>query len=187
MCGLAKLCNAMCTTSTHNQGLPLPKMDTDQLLMLLSALVGLALNAYFLWYVTWLEDRCSCALGWRRSFLEFGYVTMLLVGLAMLLIGSFIRESPLGVFLIFGASMIGLAMLFVVRSFIGKMRRTGCDCARTVAFRVLDVVNWIQFALLAFSIMLILLLSAEIAASREARLTAGKTAAGRASAARRVK
>jgi hypothetical protein len=114
----------------------------------------IALNAWFLYYVDQLEKRgCKCAFGWRRQVMEGSLALFIIMSIVSLFV-DWAGHFPL-------LSILYMAVLFmyivVARGFISQMKETHCECAETDAFRVLDVVNWIQLYFVAVVVLAIVL------------------------------
>jgi hypothetical protein len=122
-----------------------------RLSLALGSLLMVALNAYFLYYLHELGrdgGRCSCALGWQRSFVQ----ASLAFFVAWAVVAAWLWPSPAllaspWAHLVYVAATV--AYLAVTRAFVHRIKSTGCECARSRAFRALDVWNWVQIGVLA--------------------------------------
>ena len=115
-------------------------------------LIGLALNAYFLYYVDQLRrGGCACADGWKRSFMEASLVFFIVWAV----VSMFTRVTATWLMLV--TTLVMLAYVVVARMFIEDVKRNDCRCAENNAFAFLNVWNWIQIAMLMVYVVLVLL------------------------------
>jgi hypothetical protein len=114
----------------------------------------IALNGWFLYYVDQLEKRgCKCALGWRRSVMEGSLALFVLAAIVGLFVDWRVHFPILALMYM----AVVLTYVFVARDFITQIKSTHCDCAEADAFKVLDVVNWIQLFFVAVFLLSLLL------------------------------
>jgi TRAP-type mannitol/chloroaromatic compound transport system permease large subunit len=114
----------------------------------------IALNSWFLYYVDQLErSGCKCAMGWRRSVMEAALALFVLAAL----VGLFVNWQTHFPLLALLYMSIVLTYIFVARNFIMEIKETHCDCAQSDAFKVLNVVNWIQLFFVAVLVLTLLL------------------------------
>ena len=126
-------------------------MDALRIFAVLVNVAFILLNAWFLMYVYELEKRgCKCAIGWRRSFMEL----MMAVYVVMGVVTCFGPVAPVVSLLLAPLSLI---YVIVTRQFINQMDSTACTCAETEAFKVLNVINWIQIGFLVLVFVLVAL------------------------------
>lgn len=125
-----------------------------KLVVLLISIGFFALNVWFLTYVYELEKKgCKCALGWRRQFMEF---TLGLI-IILTIVGLFINWPAHFVWLALAYQALIIVYIFVTRGFINEMNDSKCVCARTEAFKWLNIVNIVQLVYLALIFAIILL------------------------------
>ena len=130
-----------------------PTLAMVRIAMVVVALAMLVINAYFLHYMDRLErDGCKCSQGWKRTFIEGSLIVWLTAAVVQLFVGlesTWFWIGPL-------VQLVILANIFVTRSFIMQIKSGSCTCAKTEAFKVLDIVNSVQLAVLAVSLSMVI-------------------------------
>jgi hypothetical protein len=111
----------------------------------------LILNSWFLIYVDRLaSEKCKCALSWHRNVLQGVFVVLILAGVCTLLFGHILPFMHViqGILIIVNFVYIVTAFMFVQR-----IKREGCTCAQTSAFKVIHFINILYIVLLCLSIV----------------------------------
>lgn len=132
----------------------------------------IALNAFFLNYAYQLGHHgCTCAQTWRRKYIEFTLVLFILVGAASL-VGWRSHVPWVGMLLL----AVTIAYVVVTRLFIEDVQDKKCECAQTIAFDALNIVNIINMVSLGIValgvvVMIILWLRGGSSAVRRAMIT----------------
>lgn len=111
----------------------------------LVSILMIVLNVWFLYYVEQIKAQgCSCALGWRRTFMQASLIAFVVFGIA----GMFERLGKTFPILGLLLGLLSIAYIVVTRQFIHEIKRSHCQCAETKAFEVLDYLNAFQMFLL---------------------------------------
>lgn len=120
-------------------------------LLLVLQVTWIVLFAYFIHYFTKLKSSgCLCAVGWRSKAMQ-----MLLIAMIILFVATILLRGRFG--LATNYLIIACVLAFVVISyqFVHETRHSHCECAKTRAFRALDIFTIIMmfvFALMLFNV-----------------------------------
>lgn len=119
------------------------------LIALMLQIAWIVMLAYFLHYFVQLkQSECTCALSWRTTLLR-----ALLAGMIVILVlNLFLRGSYMNILSILQFAVV-VTFIVVAFQFSRSVRRDGCYCAQTTAFRVLDIVNMVMLIVLSLSII----------------------------------
>lgn len=132
------------------KGVYAPTIAIMRVIIVVVSLFMLAINAYFLYYMDRLErDGCKCSQGWKRTFIEIS----LIVWLTSAVINIFVDLNSTWFWIGPIIQLIILANIFVTRAFIIQIKSGNCECAKTKAFRILNIVNIVQLVLLAIALL----------------------------------
>lgn len=102
-------------------------------------------NSYALdWLVRLEKNDCECSTDWRRTFMKYYYVLVLL-NAVLVLVGTRLSVSYVNF-------MVGISFLFILSalSYIYKLRDTGCDCSKSRQRNLIYVFSVLQALLLPF-------------------------------------
>ncbi len=122
---------------------------------LITLIITITLNVLFLYYTNKLDkDGCKCAMRWERIFMMVSLIFFIALGLISTL---YYLKLPIWLGLV--NSIVIVSYLIITRKFINEMKRDKCKCAtKNKIFKILDVYNIIQFAMLALSIFILICL-----------------------------
>ncbi len=114
----------------------------------------IALNGLFLYYMDQLEHSgCKCANNWRRSFAEGTLALFVILGLVSLfgytVTNPWVRMLTL---------LLYVAYVVITRQFIHMVKSKNCSCAESKTLTVLNIVNYVQIALLCFGLLEVVIL-----------------------------
>ena len=113
------------------------------------SLAMIALNAMFLYYMDQLKrDGCKCAMNWRRMFAEGTLALLVVVGLA-----DMFGYNITNVWVRMLTAVVFVSYVVITRQFIHMVQETHCSCANSKTFAVLNIVNYIQIAVLCFVLL----------------------------------
>lgn len=127
-----------------------------------------ALNAAFLYYMEQLEHNgCRCAQNWRRSFAEASLALFVILGLA-----DIFGFSMSNAWLSMMSALLFVAYVVITRQFIHLVQHTHCSCAQSTTFNVLNVVNYIQIAVLCFVLLEVVIRVGSLQFSEPPRISA---------------
>lgn len=116
-------------------------------------MVYILLWGYILMYIVKLEKMgCPCARGWRREFIKYYLVFMLLlIILRMFEVYSPALAPPILMTLQF---LLSVGFVVVVYNYIHDLKREKCSCSEGMARDILEVVNYIQMFLVIVSLVM---------------------------------
>lgn len=116
--------------------------------LILMNVLYIVLWVYVYMYIQKLEQMgCDCSNDWRRSFIK-GYVVLLVV-FALLKIFKVV-PSELVMTVYFAMTVF---FVFVVFDYIHELKVKKCQCSESMTRDVLEVVNYVQVALLIFMLL----------------------------------
>jgi hypothetical protein len=134
---------------------PSPQVSTTaRVIVITLSFLIIVMNAWFLYYIEQIKAHgCSCAYGWRRTFVQASLIVFIVLGIVGLLFNWRKNVPLLGLLL----SLLSLAYIVITRQFIHQVKKAHCECAETEAFVVLDWLNFFQIVLLAAVVFLLVL------------------------------
>lgn len=105
---------------------------------------GLALS----WVLNLEGKDCSCSEDWRRTYMKYFFVAVILFQAALL------ADVSKDVVKMFGGpvGIASLVYLYVTITYVQKLRQSGCTCAAGYQQTILYWMAVIQAALLAWSV-----------------------------------
>lgn len=137
-------------------------LNTWQGMYLVSAIIGILLQAYFLQYmVSLMRMPCKCSMSWESIYI-FGYVVLMLIYECV--VGYFLITQGLGkVFTFirpFSHIIILLTIIFVIVTFmyVKRLEREKCDCSKGAARDLLKLVAKIYTLMFALLITYVLIM-----------------------------
>lgn len=142
------------SSSTPGRSMYGPTLAVFRAMMVVLSVAMLAINAYFLYYMDRLErDGCKCAQGWKRTFVEGSLILWLASAVIHIFVGldsTWFWVGPI-------VQLVILANIFVTRAFIMQIKSGQCACAKTDAFKLLNIVNGVQLGFLAAALLIIII------------------------------
>ena len=109
----------------------------------------IVLNAFFLYYTYHLQKSgCSCAMNWRRTFMEVSLFIFVLLGLLRLF--GMRRNVWVDMF----DAILFVTYVVITRQFLLMMKRSQCYCARNKTFKWLDIINYLQIVMLCLLLLI---------------------------------
>lgn len=140
-------------------------------LALFVSLVIMIVNIFVLVYLRRLESiGCECAMDFRRTYIQVYLIISLInagvIGLFTLATGTQIMQAAESTHtaLVIGLSVwsvimfiAGVVYIVFAMQYIHRLRNEKCDCSRSVTRDVWEVVLYIKIALMALSLLLLLL------------------------------
>lgn len=90
-----------------------------------SLILGLVVQSIILSWVNKLERKCECSADWRRDYIKYFTIAMIIYGVAGALAPKQILNMPL-VAIVGLASIVNLGSIL---SYIPNLKKKGCDCA----------------------------------------------------------
>ena len=126
------------------------------MLTVVLSLIAAALDGWLLYYLVELQKKaCICALGWRWYFLVVFFVLALLnIGMA-LLTGTKGRsylpdvlQTLLGIY--------GIFIIYVILSYVHKLKKESCKCSEGIAREVLQAVAIVQIVVIVLLFVAVL-------------------------------
>lgn len=116
---------------------------------LLASLIAITIWSYIFLYIIKLEKiGCECALNWRRSFIKYYIIVIILT--AILKITSLFDKIPFAIKLLLPFATV--AFLIITYQYVNDLKKKKCECSRETARDVLEIVNYIQIGLVVFSV-----------------------------------
>ena len=154
--GLRK--NEPATTLPNN----IHEFDTDLYKGLLAfvLIVNLLLQIFLLNYIYKLETTgCECAKGWRRSFIKYYLIVLVVFTIAQVFVITMDGVNSLfalniafsGIMFIFG-----LCFAIITLQYVHTLKKTKCECSNTLARTVLNLVALIDIIVYIWVILSIL-------------------------------
>ena len=126
-------------------------MAVGSIITTIIAVAMLVLNSIFLYYTYELQQKgCTCALTWQRKFMEVTLFLFIIINV-LNIVGWNYTSPWIKLFMV----LVTVAYVVVTRQFIQDVKNKQCTCADTRAYDVLNVVNYIQIALLVISLVLL--------------------------------
>ncbi len=125
------------------------------MILIILNVIAILFWAYILNYLIKLEKLgCECSKDWRRTFITYFIVYLII----LLLLSTFniwnVKQLPPILMLVNYVIMI---LFFVtVYQYIHKLKKEKCECSENVARDVLEIVNYIQLALVILSLLMMI-------------------------------
>lgn len=111
-------------------------------------LISLGLIIWNSYAVDWLvrleKDHCECSVDWRRTFMKYYYLLVVLNAL-LVMIGTRLPKSYIN----FMFSLSGV-FIAVALSYIYKLRALGCDCSKSRQRNLIYIFAILQAIMLMF-------------------------------------
>lgn len=121
------------------------------MLGLLISILGVALWSYIFVYILKLEKiGCECALDWRRTFIQYYIIVLVLVALSQ--IANIFTTLPIivKICLLFGS----IAFITITFLYVRDLKKKKCECSDETARDVLEIVNYIQIGIVGFVLLI---------------------------------
>lgn len=103
----------------------------------------------YMWIVRLEKTGCECSKDWRRNFIKV-YALVILV---MVIIEIFFK-LPEVVGVIY--AILSLIFIIVVFQYIHELKRIKCECSESKTRDILEIVNYIQIAVVALFALVII-------------------------------
>lgn len=117
--------------------------------------VYIVLWGYILSYIVKLEKTgCPCSKDWRREFIKYYLVFMLL----LIILRMFEMYSPTSMppILMTLQFVLSVGFVMVVYHYIHDLKQKKCACSESMARDILEIVNYIQVFLVVVSLVMMI-------------------------------
>ena len=134
-----------------NQTVANPLNRVPTVAILFTLVIKLIFASLYAWMVIWLHSLsvkgCTCAMTWKKTFLEVMFAIALL-----LLVASFFVTIPLPLAIL--SSLFLIVGVVITRIFIIEIKRDDeCACADTLSLQTLNILNYIQIFMLVLVVL----------------------------------
>ena len=126
--------------------------NRHHLLFIFILLIPISLNLYLLNYVFKLEGTCDCSKDWRRDYIKYFLLLSLFFSLATVITIDFLKTIKSEIVSII-LSAIWVVYLYVVFTYIRKLKNSKCLCSEDTARTVMQIVNYIGIGSIVLSIL----------------------------------
>ena len=120
--------------------------------VVLSLLIDLAILGVWCYIASYLyrleKMRCECAQGWRHDFLKY-YLLVIIVLAVLKFAGISTLTWPAPIVAVIAVSSV--AFIVIAYQYVHALKT--CKCSEDTARTVLEIVNYIQIATLAFMVL----------------------------------
>lgn len=113
-------------------------------LAVLNVVYAIFLTLVLLYIVRLQKTGCMCSKDWKREFLQY----YLLVMIPIVLVVPF---TGVPVWVVMLINIVNIAYLFIVFTYIRELKHKQCHCSAEPIRDVLEIVNYFQIAVLAFT------------------------------------
>lgn len=125
------------------------------MILIILNIVAILFWAYILNYLIKLEKLgCECSKDWRRPFITY-FVVYLII---LLLLSTFniwtVKQLPPILMVVNYVLMI--FFFITVYQYIHKLKKEKCECSENEARNILEIVNYIQLALVLLSLIMMI-------------------------------
>lgn len=118
-----------------------------RLLIVLIPIIVIVFWWYIIHYINRLEHNCECSKDKKRDYVKYYAYFAIFATLT----SGFAHGSPIE-YLYGIISIIGIYMIY---TYIQKLKRDKCTCSEEKARRYLEIVNYFQIAIISISIVVI--------------------------------
>ena len=125
------------------------------MILIILNIIAILFWAYILNYLIKLEKLgCECSKDWRRTFITY-FVVYLIISLLLSTLNIWsVKQLPPILMLVNYVLMI---IFFVTTyQYVHKLKREKCECSENEARNVLEIVNYIQIALVLLSLLMMI-------------------------------
>jgi predicted benzoate:H+ symporter BenE len=109
----------------------------------LAVVPGLVFNGIVLSWINKLEKKCECSADWRREYIKYYAIILVVFGVVRALMPTFVKNVPLLMIL----ALAGLVNLGSILSYIPDLKKKQCECAIENDWRDNFIFWWIIISL----------------------------------------
>jgi hypothetical protein len=125
------------------------------LLHIIPLIIGIPVWFYILNYILQLESiGCLCALDWRHTYIKY-FIIFILIMMFMQIFNLW-NPSVMSPIILTIQFVVTIIYVIIVFSYIYNLKNVSCFCSEDLARDILEIMNYIQIAMIIFALIFII-------------------------------